>query len=48
MELAVISGKGGTGKSSITSAIATMNRQVVLADCDVDAANLHIIMNPDI
>lgn len=48
MELAVISGKGGTGKSSITSAFATMNRQVVLADCDVDAANLHIIMNPDI
>lgn len=48
MELAVISGKGGTGKSSITSAFATMNGKVVLADCDVDAANLHIIMNPDI
>ena len=48
MELAVISGKGGTGKSSITSAFATMNGKVVLADCDVDAVNLHIIMNPDI
>ncbi|MDD4058490.1 MAG: ATP-binding protein [Bacteroidales bacterium] len=48
-ELAVISGKGGTGKSSITAAFATMvNQNVVLADCDVDAANLHIIMEPEI
>jgi MinD superfamily P-loop ATPase len=48
IELAVISGKGGTGKSSITAAFATMGNRVVLADCDVDAANLHIIMNPEI
>jgi MinD superfamily P-loop ATPase len=48
-ELAVISGKGGTGKSSITAAFATMvSQNVVLADCDVDAANLHIIMEPEI
>lgn len=46
MEIAIISGKGGTGKSSISSAFATMNSSVVLADCDVDAANLFLIFNP--
>jgi len=46
MELAIISGKGGTGKSSISAAFATLNQNIVLADCDVDAANLHIIFNP--
>ena len=40
MEIAIISGKGGTGKSSISAAFATLNGEVVLADCDVDAANL--------
>lgn len=46
MEIAIISGKGGTGKSSITAAFATMSQEVLLSDCDVDAANLHIIFNP--
>jgi MinD superfamily P-loop ATPase len=46
MEIAIISGKGVTGKSSISSAFATMNGSVVLADCDVDAANLFLIFNP--
>ncbi len=46
MEIAVISGKGGTGKSSISAAFATLSEQVVLADCDVDAANLYILFNP--
>jgi MinD superfamily P-loop ATPase containing an inserted ferredoxin domain len=46
MEIAVISGKGGTGKSSITAAFATMGSHVVLADCDVDAANQYLIFNP--
>ncbi|MDD2196703.1 MAG: ATP-binding protein [Bacteroidales bacterium] len=46
MELAIISGKGGTGKSSISAAFATLEKNVLLADCDVDAANLHIIFNP--
>ncbi len=45
MEIAVISGKGGTGKSSISAAFATLNKKVVLADCDVDAANLHILFD---
>jgi len=45
-EIAVLSGKGGTGKSSISAAFATLNGKVVLADCDVDAANLYLIFNP--
>lgn len=47
MELAVISGKGGTGKSSVTAAFATAGERLVLADCDVDAANLYLIFNPE-
>jgi MinD superfamily P-loop ATPase len=46
MEIAVISGKGGTGKSSIAAAFATLNGKVVIADCDVDAANLYLLFNP--
>jgi len=46
MEIAVISGKGGTGKSSIAAAFATLNGEVVVADCDVDAANLYLLFNP--
>lgn len=46
METAIISGKGGTGKSSISAAFATLADNVVLADCDVDAANLYIIFDP--
>ncbi|MDX9941710.1 MAG: 4Fe-4S binding protein [Bacteroidales bacterium] len=47
MEIAIISGKGGTGKSSISAAFATISEEVVLADCDVDAANLYILFNPE-
>lgn len=47
MEIAIISGKGGTGKSSISAAFATADGEVVLADCDVDAANLYLIFNPE-
>ena len=46
MEIAVISGKGGTGKSSISAAFATLQPNVVLADCDVDAANLYLLFHP--
>jgi MinD superfamily P-loop ATPase len=46
MEIAIISGKGGTGKSSISAAFATLNKKVVIADCDVDAANLYLLFNP--
>ncbi|MDD2390242.1 MAG: ATP-binding protein [Desulfobacterales bacterium] len=45
-ELVVISGKGGTGKTSVTAAFAALASHCVLADCDVDAADLHLILNP--
>jgi len=45
-QLCVISGKGGTGKTSITAAFASLEKNAVLADCDVDAADLHLILKP--
>jgi len=47
-ELVVISGKGGTGKTSITAAFAALAHNAVLADCDVDAADLHIVLEPTV
>lgn len=47
-QLVVISGKGGTGKTSVVSALAALGPNKVLADCDVDAADLHLILSPDI
>jgi len=44
----VISGKGGTGKTSITAAFASIAKNAVFADCDVDAADLHLIFKPEI
>ena len=46
-EIVIISGKGGTGKTSVASAMAYLKKdELVLADCDVDAADLHLIMQP--
>lgn len=45
-ELVVISGKGGTGKTSIAAAFAALAQNAVLADCDVDAADLHLLTGP--
>ena len=47
-ELVVISGKGGTGKTSIVASFASLAEKAVLADCDVDAADLHLILEPRI
>jgi MinD superfamily P-loop ATPase len=47
-ELTVISGKGGTGKTSITAAFASLAENAVFADCDVDAADLHLILKPKV
>jgi len=47
-ELVVISGKGGTGKTSIVGSFAALAENAVLADCDVDAADLHLILKPEI
>ena len=47
-ELVVISGKGGTGKTSIVSSFVALSRAAVVADCDVDAADLHLVLGPSI
>ncbi|HAG11314.1 MAG TPA: (4Fe-4S)-binding protein [Desulfotomaculum sp.] len=45
-ELVVVSGKGGTGKTCITGSFAALAQNKVLVDCDVDAANLHLLLGP--
>jgi len=45
-ELVVLSGKGGTGKTSVTASFALLAKKAVLADCDVDAADLHLLLTP--
>jgi len=47
-ELVIISGKGGTGKTSLIAAFASLAKNMVLCDADVDAADLHLIMDPDV
>ncbi|MDP8275197.1 MAG: ATP-binding protein, partial [Candidatus Euphemobacter frigidus] len=47
-ELVVISGKGGTGKTSLTASFAALAGESVISDCDVDAADLHLILSPKI
>ncbi len=47
-EIVVISGKGGTGKTSLTASFAVLaGENLVVADCDVDAADMHILLKPD-
>jgi MinD superfamily P-loop ATPase len=46
-EIVVISGKGGTGKTSLTASIIPFLEKAVIADCDVDAPDLHILMHPE-
>jgi MinD superfamily P-loop ATPase len=45
-QLVVLSGKGGTGKTTVTSSLAQLLNPVVLADCDVEAPNLHLLLSP--
>lgn len=47
-EIVIISGKGGTGKTSVTAAFASLAKRLVLVDCDVDAADLHLVLTPTI
>ncbi|RLC57458.1 MAG: (4Fe-4S)-binding protein, partial [Candidatus Cloacimonadota bacterium] len=47
-EIVIISGKGGTGKTSITASFAYLGgKDVIVADCDIDAADMHLLMQPD-
>jgi len=45
-EVVVLSGKGGTGKTSIVGSFAAIAKSKLLADCDVDAADLHLLLQP--
>jgi len=47
-QIVVISGKGGTGKTVMTGAFASLDKNHVMADCDVDAADLHLLLQPKI
>jgi len=47
-ELVVLSGKGGTGKTSLVACLAALADRKVLADCDVDAADLHLVLAPHV
>ena len=46
-EIVVISGKGGTGKTTITASLADILPGKIIADADVDAANLYILLKPE-
>ncbi len=47
-EIVVISGKGGTGKTSLAASLAfLLGKEAVIADCDVDAADMHLLLSPD-
>lgn len=47
-EIVVVSGKGGTGKTTVLARYAEIANSAVIADCDVDAPNLHMLLNPKI
>ncbi|MGD6808279.1 MAG: P-loop NTPase [Candidatus Bathyarchaeia archaeon] len=47
-QLTVLSGKGGTGKTSITACLAVLASNSVVADCDVDAPDLHMLLHPEV
>ena len=47
-EITILSGKGGAGKTSVAAALASLATNVVFCDCDVDAADLHLILTPEI
>ena len=47
-EIVVLSGKGGTGKTSIVASFAALGQRKVLTDCDVDAADLYLLLKPEV
>ena len=47
-QITVLSGKGGTGKTTLTAALSMLTGKVVVADCDVDAPDLHMLLHPEI
>jgi MinD superfamily P-loop ATPase len=47
-QIVVVSGKGGTGKTVVTGSLAFLVQNKVMVDCDVDAADLHLLLHPDV
>ena len=47
-KMTILSGKGGTGKTTVTGSFAALSSNAVFADCDVDASNLHLLLKPKI
>ena len=47
-QIVVISGKGGTGKTMLSASFAVLAKNKVMVDCDVDAANLHLLLQPSV
>ena len=47
-QMTILSGKGGTGKTTIAASFAALSENAVFADCDVDASNLHLLLNPEV
>ncbi|RZB33223.1 MAG: hypothetical protein AEth_00016 [Candidatus Argoarchaeum ethanivorans] len=47
-QITIISGKGGTGKTTLVASFAALAKNVVIADCDVDAPDLHLLLHPEI
>lgn len=47
MEIVVVSGKGGTGKTSLAASLVILAENPVIADCDVDAADMHLVLKPE-
>jgi MinD superfamily P-loop ATPase len=48
VQVTVLSGKGGTGKTTVTASLGTFFKRPVFADCDVDASNLHLLLKPEV
>lgn len=47
-EIVIVSGKGGTGKTTLLAYLASVTDRAVTADCDVDAPNLHLLLRPEV
>jgi MinD superfamily P-loop ATPase len=47
-QMTILSGKGGTGKTTVTASFAALSENAVFADCDVDASNLHLLLKPEV
>jgi len=47
-QITIISGKGGTGKTTLVGSFAALAENKVIADCDVDAPDLHLLLHPEI